>query len=229
MGTLATISGVAMEPGVSRNGRLYTVGHVRGAYRGLAEKLKSGGDIPAMYTSHADRREGNVQAIAGAVRKVSLTSDDKLRFEAEIADNFAGQGVFALISGKKPMVNAVSLAGLWQGDIRQVLHEGQMVDTADGVEILGIEFCDRPGLVGARIDQVRLGSEAAESAPRALIFESVEGVAVTQVTEASAANKQPFGAVTYADPGYQQDKVKRYPLDSKAHVKAAWSYINMPT
>lgn len=34
--------------------------------------------------------------------------------------------------------------------------------------------------------------------------------------------------VEYADPGYQSDKQKRYPLDSAGHVRAAWSYINMP-
>ncbi len=39
--------------------------------------------------------------------------------------------------------------------------------------------------------------------------------------------KKPYGNVTYADPGYQADKKKRYPLDTAAHVKAAWSYINM--
>jgi hypothetical protein len=30
----------------------------------------------------------------------------------------------------------------------------------------------------------------------------------------------------YADPGYQSDKKKRYPCDTKEHAKAAWSYIN---
>lgn len=40
--------------------------------------------------------------------------------------------------------------------------------------------------------------------------------------------KKPYGEVTYADPGYQKDKVKRYPLDSADHCRAAWSYINMP-
>lgn len=43
-----------------------------------------------------------------------------------------------------------------------------------------------------------------------------------------AASKTPYGAkVTYADPGYQEDGVKRYPLDSQAHCVAAWRYINM--
>jgi len=40
--------------------------------------------------------------------------------------------------------------------------------------------------------------------------------------------KKPYGDVTYADPGYQADGKKRYPLDSAAHCRAAWSYINMP-
>ncbi len=38
--------------------------------------------------------------------------------------------------------------------------------------------------------------------------------------------KEPYGDVKYADPGYQADKKKRYPLDTEAHVRAAWSYIN---
>jgi HK97 family phage major capsid protein/HK97 family phage prohead protease len=38
--------------------------------------------------------------------------------------------------------------------------------------------------------------------------------------------EEPYGDVNYADPGYQKDKKKRYPLDSAEHAKAAWSYIN---
>ena len=43
--------------------------------------------------------------------------------------------------------------------------------------------------------------------------------------------KEPYGPasqVHYADPGYQKDGQKRYPLDTEAHCRAAWSYINMP-
>lgn len=43
--------------------------------------------------------------------------------------------------------------------------------------------------------------------------------------------KEPYGPASeahYADPGYQGDKKKRYPLDSEEHCRAAWSYINMP-
>lgn len=38
--------------------------------------------------------------------------------------------------------------------------------------------------------------------------------------------KMPYGDVGYADPGYQADGKKRYPIDSAEHCKAAWSYIN---
>jgi phage head maturation protease len=49
---------------------------------------------------------------------------------------------------------------------------------------------------------------------------------MTDVERADA--KKPYGDVTYADPGYQADGKKRYPLDTEDHVRAAWSYINMP-
>ena len=39
-------------------------------------------------------------------------------------------------------------------------------------------------------------------------------------------SKKPYGDVEYADPGYQSDKKKRYPIDTEAHARAAWSYIN---
>jgi phage I-like protein len=42
----------------------------------------------------------------------------------------------------------------------------------------------------------------------------------------STDSKKPYGDVEYADPGYQSDKKKRYPIDTEAHARAAWSYIN---
>ncbi len=38
--------------------------------------------------------------------------------------------------------------------------------------------------------------------------------------------KGDYGDVEYADPGYQEDGKPRYPVDTKAHAKSAWSYIN---
>lgn len=74
--------------------------------------------------------------------------------------------------------------------------------------------------------------DALYATTEAAIVEEVD--TVTQPAEAAvdvtAADdpKKPYGDVAYADPGYQEDGIKRYPLDTETHVRAAWSYINMP-
>lgn len=40
------------------------------------------------------------------------------------------------------------------------------------------------------------------------------------------SKEEPYGDVKYADPGYQSDKKKRYPLDTEEHIRAAWDYIH---
>lgn len=45
-------------------------------------------------------------------------------------------------------------------------------------------------------------------------------------TTQTPAKKAPYGDVAYADPGYQADKKKRYPVDTPEHARAAWDYIN---
>jgi uncharacterized protein DUF6582 len=74
-------------------------------------------------------------------------------------------------------------------------------------------------------DAPSIGNAAAEGfkpqpAPNAGNFSIEEGFAMADNPRA------PYGDVTYADPGYQTDKKKRYPIDTAEHVRAAWSYIN---
>jgi phage head maturation protease len=38
-----------------------------------------------------------------------------------------------------------------------------------------------------------------------------------------------YGDVAYADPGYQTDGKKRYPIDTGTHIRAAWNFINRPS
>lgn len=47
-----------------------------------------------------------------------------------------------------------------------------------------------------------------------------------KISGAATEKKAPYGDVEYADPGYQNDGQKRYPIDTEEHVRAAWSYIN---
>lgn len=48
------------------------------------------------------------------------------------------------------------------------------------------------------------------------------------IASAKADTTKPYGDVTYADPGYKDDGQKRYPIDTEAHARAAWSYFHMP-
>lgn len=53
-----------------------------------------------------------------------------------------------------------------------------------------------------------------------------EHLDATGAVKEEFADKSPYGDVKYADPGFQADKKKRYPVDTEAHIRAAWSYCN---
>lgn len=72
----------------------------------------------------------------------------------------------------------------------------------------------------ARMDEPEFAHEV-----RSMSRDDLQRV-VTLLDNGLRADKEPYGDVDYADPGYQDDGQKRYPLDSEEHVRAAWSYIN---
>ncbi len=55
---------------------------------------------------------------------------------------------------------------------------------------------------------------------------TVEGA--LEKAESKTEGDAPYGAVEYADPGYQPDGKKRYPIDTERHIRAAWNFINRP-
>jgi len=66
-----------------------------------------------------------------------------------------------------------------------------------------------------------------------VIYARCQEIFAATIVDLPAANptgmfaaKEPYGDVEYADPGYQSDKKKRYPIDTEAHARSAWSYIN---
>lgn len=65
-------------------------------------------------------------------------------------------------------------------------------------------------------------TKSAGDAPDLLLVLADEMESLTKASD----SKQPYGDVQYADPGYQKDGKKRYPLDTETHIRAAWSYIN---
>ncbi len=45
---------------------------------------------------------------------------------------------------------------------------------------------------------------------------------------AQGSGGDPHGSADYADPGYQTDGKKRYPIDTERHIRAAWGFIHQP-
>ncbi|WBP89531.1 DUF6582 domain-containing protein [Kitasatospora cathayae] len=216
MAAIATIRGTAIAPGVSRNGRLYTAEMLaRSAER--AQAAIDRGEPHTMLTHHG--AEDDSTRIVGRVTKLERQDDGRVTFEAEIADTAHGRDIAALVTGDQPFLDGVSIRGAWRGRVRRIQHEGQTVETADDLDLFGLDFTKTPGVALARIERSTAPTESAE--PSRLVYESV--------SEATAAKvKAPYGAVKYADPGYRAS-VKRYPIDTVKHARAAWSYINKPS
>jgi hypothetical protein len=71
------------------------------------------------------------------------------------------------------------------------------------------------------------GSKVAASGVIVRFIGSAEAGPLSRLVWALADTTKPYGDVIYADPGWQEDKKKRYPLNTAARVRAAWSYISM--
>jgi phage head maturation protease/cation transport regulator ChaB len=67
-----------------------------------------------------------------------------------------------------------------------------------------------------------------DSRPNENITRKTEDEPAAKGGDAPGEGDKPYGNVEYADPGYQSDKKKRYPVDSEKHIRAAWNYINKP-
>lgn len=230
MGILGTISGTMLAPGVSRNGRLYTADIIGRAVERMKSRLADPNAEPVVMRSHHGAGDDSTR-IVGHITSIRQEADGSAKYQAQLYDSQAGKDIAALLgdNAKRGPLRNTSIYGWWLGPVRQEDHDGEPVETGDDIEINALDFTHFPGVTASRLDSVNLTtSETAES--RALITESVDATVALVVEEvdvaAAEASKKPYGDVTYADPGYQKDKQKRYPLDSKSRAKAAWSYIN---
>ncbi|MEV5944236.1 DUF6582 domain-containing protein [Streptomyces sp. NPDC051994] len=230
MGTLGTVSGIALVPGVSRNGRLYTAEAIGRAVARAQERLADGMQPLTMLTHHA--ADDDSTQIVGQIAAIEQDEDGAARFTAELADTGHARTIASLVDTRdgKPYLRGVSIRGAWVGKVRrQVGPDGTPLETADDLELDGLDFTRKPGVPGARVDTYTpAGTAPEETAPEGRVFitESVQEALVHTVTEAADGADASGEQGPFADPGYQKDKKKRYPIDSRAHAKAAWSYVN---
>lgn len=219
-GTIATRTGTMIVPGVSLNRRLYTKELISKAVARMQERIAAPDGLPIVMRTHHDARDDSGE-IVGKITDVTVNDGGVARWKAQLYDTPEGRTIATLTDPKDPALKSTSIFGYWLGPVKRVSYEGQMVETGDDLEIDAIDFTASPGVLQAQLDG---GTDTTESAgARTPITESY---AVDTPTEATKDPKKPYGDVKYADPGYQKDGKKRYPIDTKDHVKAAWSYIN---
>jgi hypothetical protein len=222
------MTGVAIGPCTSRNGRIYTRENLANAVNRMQGRLASGTPI-SMAASHGDAWDDRSDRVFARLTKVwQNESTGDIEYDAAFAPTQLGQEMRALY--KEGFIKSQSIRGEWLGDVRVVQDASGDVlgETADDMDIVGLDATLNPGVVVAGMRTVETASSArgarqfVESAPvqTAAIDEAI---AVAWVDE---ADKKPYGNVTYADPGYQKDGKERYPLDTEKHIRAAWGYIN---
>jgi hypothetical protein len=222
-----TKSVTLLRPGPSKVGRLYESGGniARAVARAQAMIADPKAHPLTVMTNHAAGQADEVLSTVGQLVEVGLNEAGEAVGVIEFADTPSGKACAELATSKaqtgKPFVKGMSIRGNWMSPPRRVQAFGRLLETADDLQILGLDFTHRPS-AGGEIGEATGGDGS--------FLELIEEDDVTTLNEAGDApgnGKKPYGNVTYADPGYQADEKKRYPLDTAKHVKAAWAYINV--
>ncbi|WP_327066894.1 DUF6582 domain-containing protein [Kitasatospora sp. NBC_01302] len=232
MAPIATVTGTAIRPGISKNNRLYTAEAIGKAVARAQQRIADGG-MPLTTLTHHEAGDDSTR-IVGRITSMTHEADGSARYTAILADTTHGRDIHGLISGPDPVLRGVSIRGAWLGPVRRVQQDGRTVETADDLELDGLDYTRKPGVEGAGIDSVNpvpaqpresdgtARMPIAESAPEATV--TISEAATPPMSKRDSGLKGEGGP--YADPGYLKDKKQRYQLDTKAHAKAAWGYIN---
>src|SRR5271163_456240 len=79
------------------------------------------------------------------------------------------------------------------------------------------------------IDAAKRAIQTAEGALAKLAPGGEQGADGRENTSTSGSLLEGHRELNYADPGYQSDGKRRYPIDTQRHIRAAWNYINRPS
>ncbi len=183
MGSLASISGVALTPGISRNRRLYTPEIIAKAAARMQERLADPSGLPIVMRTHHEAGDDSAK-IVGRVKTVTVDNDKALRYEADLYNTFHGQEIAGLVTPDQPALRSVSIHGYWIGDTRQVQTAEGLATTADDLEIDAIDFTASPGVDGALIDGGSKKATESGGVLRTPISEAMEA-SVTLIEEGS--------------------------------------------
>lgn len=198
---IATVSGTALAPGVSRNGRLYTAEAIAKAVKRAQARIAEGTRPISMRTHHAGGDDST--RLVGQVTEMTLAPDGSVKYRADIADTAHGRTIADLIdpAGGTPFLKGVSIRGAWLGKVRrESAPDGRLVETASDLEIAGLDYTAEPGVDVADVsDFRRIDDGTAESDERVLIYESVQEAMVETITE-DTTTTEPARSLLLAGP-----------------------------
>lgn len=145
------ITGVAIAPGISKNGKRYTRDNIAKAYGRMKTRIADGTHPIVMRTHHGAGDDSS--QIVARLTGVSLSpSDGALIYEAVTQDTAAGRDIEAMIpedaADKTKALAHVSIWGAWVGKARKKLEGGRWIEEADDFEIDKLDFTASPGVFG---------------------------------------------------------------------------------
>ena len=234
---LARISGVAIRPGVSRNARLYTRENIAKLVERASSRI-GGGDSPITMRTHHGAGDDSTR-IVGRVTRIWQDDTGAARYEGEIADAGHGPTIAGLLPTSENDTSAalrgVSIRGRWASPPRRTTAEdGQDVETADDLEIDGLDFTASPGVAGAHAvvvtaHEVPNVPPAAPNSGKSWESEVEHGIVEAapdaEILETATAETDPAPTepVPFADRGdYLSDRRPRFPLDTRENAERAW-------
>jgi hypothetical protein len=200
---IATISGIGLVPGVSKNRRWYTPEHVARATQRLAARIEAGDAPAAMLSFHG---AGDASREISATLTGARLDEGRMRFDAAITDTAAGRDIASLADttdGRPAHLKNVSIRGYWLGTVRKVRGpDGQPVETGEDLEVDGIDWTKNPGVTGAQVDAFAWAGHPGqnETTERVMITESAEAsVTITEEAQPEAGPRAPVTGDGLAD------------------------------
>lgn len=184
-GTIATINGTMLVPGVSLNRRLYTEELIAKTVSRMQARIADPNGLPIVMRTHHDAGDDS-KLIVGRISDVRLGEGGAAKYRADLYDTSAGRDIAALATPDKPALRSTSIHGYWLGPVKRVEHDGQMVETADDLDVDAIDFTHTPGVTGAVLDLAPSGARESV-AERTPIQETVEATVTPAVIEYDTA------------------------------------------
>lgn len=173
------------------------------------QKWSMNAELTSNGLSKGNLREMHGKVAAGKLTDISFDDDNKvIECCAKVVDDQAWKKCL------EGVYTGFSMGGRYAEKWVEKVAGGseQKRYAGDPAEI---SLVDKPCIPTATFQLVKADGMVEEHHFATIIEEDLE-----------KADKEPYGDVKYADPGFQKDGKKRYPIDTEEHIRAAWSYIN---